>query len=370
MFHGVRKEADRKQRRYPLTNPSKPKLGDLKRAIPEDCFQPSTLISISYIARDITFATALIYLALHIQYLSTPSGRFVAWTCYGFLQGCVGTGIWILAHECGHGALFPHRILNNTVGWILHSILLVPYFSWQISHAQHHRYTGHMEKDTVFVPHTKAEYASKLKANVERLKDLAEDTPLLTASQLLLHQLFGWQAYLLWSVSAGNNFGGRGSKTQKWQNTSHFLPSSMHFLPSHFSLVLLSDFGLGLVWYALWVSAGKTDWYTVTLIYGVPYLWVNHWLGKTALPSPRTHTKFSTSQLQSPSSTTPIPKSPTTLLHDGRSSKEHWAPSIETLDSSADSSSTASSTRTSCITSSPRSLSTKPRKQHEPSSHC
>jgi omega-6 fatty acid desaturase (delta-12 desaturase) len=53
-----------------------------------------------------------------------------------------GTGLWVLAHECGHGAFSPSRTFNNVVGWVLHSALLVPYFSWQLSHSKHHKATG------------------------------------------------------------------------------------------------------------------------------------------------------------------------------------------------------------------------------------
>jgi fatty acid desaturase len=34
--------------------------------------------------------------------------------------------------------------LQDTVGYILHSLLLVPYFSWQRSHAVHHSKTNHL----------------------------------------------------------------------------------------------------------------------------------------------------------------------------------------------------------------------------------
>jgi len=44
---------------------------------------------------------------------------------------CVVTaGVWVIAHECGHQAFSNSQLINDTVGFILHSCLLVPYFSW------------------------------------------------------------------------------------------------------------------------------------------------------------------------------------------------------------------------------------------------
>jgi omega-6 fatty acid desaturase (delta-12 desaturase) len=42
---------------------------------------------------------------------------------------CVA-GVWVIAHECGHQAFSSSQLVNDTVGFILHSCLLVPYFSW------------------------------------------------------------------------------------------------------------------------------------------------------------------------------------------------------------------------------------------------
>lgn len=46
------------------------------------------------------------------------------------VQGAVCTGLWVIAHECGHQAFSKWQLLNDSVGIVLHSCLLVPYFSW------------------------------------------------------------------------------------------------------------------------------------------------------------------------------------------------------------------------------------------------
>ena len=42
------------------------------------------------------------------------------------------TGIWVIAHECGHQAFSKYQLVNDGVGLVFHSCLLVPYFSWQV----------------------------------------------------------------------------------------------------------------------------------------------------------------------------------------------------------------------------------------------
>ncbi len=47
--------------------------------------------------------------------------KFCLWTFYGFCVGLPATGLWVIAHECGHQAFSPSKTINNTVGWVLHS---------------------------------------------------------------------------------------------------------------------------------------------------------------------------------------------------------------------------------------------------------
>lgn len=59
-------------------------------------------------------------LPLPSPYLYTAA-RFALWSVYGFAAGLVATGLWVIAHECGHQAFSESKTINNTVGWILHS---------------------------------------------------------------------------------------------------------------------------------------------------------------------------------------------------------------------------------------------------------
>jgi len=69
-----------------------------------------------------------------------------------YVQGCVFVGLWIIAHECGHRAFSESQTLNNFVGHVLHSFLLVPFHSWRITHGHHHANTNCVEDDAVYIP--------------------------------------------------------------------------------------------------------------------------------------------------------------------------------------------------------------------------
>jgi hypothetical protein len=60
------------------------------------------------------------------------AARFALWSAYGFSAGLVATGLWVIAHECGHQAFSESKFINHTVGWVLHSasvIIIVCFFS-------------------------------------------------------------------------------------------------------------------------------------------------------------------------------------------------------------------------------------------------
>ncbi|KAJ5703251.1 oleate delta-12 desaturase [Penicillium malachiteum] len=254
-----------------------PTVDELRRAIPKHCFEKSVIISFGYLFRDILYVSTLIFGALHIHCIHSVTLRILAWAVYGFLQGLVGTGVWILAHECGHGAFTSNTTLNDTFGWILHSILLVPYFSWKITHARHHRYTGHMEKDTAFVPLTEDAFAKKNGMQIEDIGGLMQDTPLKTLAHLIAHQLFGWQLYLFTYETGGANSLPDGAIATKG-TVSHFDPHGPIFTRKQRTAILLSDLGI-LAMIGILVYAGRMiGFFNMIGLYLVPYLWVHHWL--------------------------------------------------------------------------------------------
>lgn len=248
---------------------------EIREAIPAHCFQRNTLHSLAWVAHDLLWAAGLGYAASFIDGAGFPSVlKWSLWSAYWVAQGIILTGVWILAHECGHQAFSPSKFINNTVGWILHSALLVPYHSWRISHGLHHKATGHLTRDQVFVPKTRSQRA---KSGIPALKDdpapdshheIFEDAPIVALWNLVIQQLFGWPAYLFVNAS-GQDYG---------RPTNHFDPTSPIFQKHHFWQIVSSDIGILSTIAALTYFANVYSFATVVKYYLIPYIFVNHWL--------------------------------------------------------------------------------------------
>jgi omega-6 fatty acid desaturase / acyl-lipid omega-6 desaturase (Delta-12 desaturase) len=262
-------------------------MNDILEAIPKECFERSALRGFGYIARDLFFI-AVLGITAHYTIPSLPTAyiRFCGWCIYGFLQGLFGTGIWVLAHECGHQAFSRWRTLNDIVGWTLHSALLVPYFSWQITHGNHHKATGHLTRDQVFVPVTRSHFVQGRGGNPKefpddedmteeqenKLFDLLEDAPIYSFARLVNQQMLGWLGYISTNVT-GQTYPGRAG----WE-VNHFNPGSPLFIKKDWYKILLSDLGLTITLTALFFASRQWGFLTIFKYYIVPYFWVNHWL--------------------------------------------------------------------------------------------
>lgn len=109
-------------------------LGTIRKAIPAHCWQRSLVKSFTYLMTDVLVCSALFYAATWIDHPAVPRwlAWLVLWPMYWFWQGAFGTGIWVIAHECGHGAFSDYEWVNDSVGLVFHSLLLVPYYSWYV----------------------------------------------------------------------------------------------------------------------------------------------------------------------------------------------------------------------------------------------
>jgi len=196
------------------------------------------------------------------------------WLAYAAVTGTVWTGMWVVAHECGHGAFSDNRKLQNAVGYFLHTLLLVPYFSWQRSHAVHHQHTNHITKGETHVP---------VVVNArEGIENGGGEGELENARrfgkgqwgflQLFLHLVIGWPAYLLWGATGGPKYG----------TSNHFVPVkpfNTNLWPASWpTKVWRSDVGIVGMLGLLGLLARKIGGNRLGLLYFAPYAFTNAWL--------------------------------------------------------------------------------------------
>eukprot|EP00931_Biecheleriopsis_adriatica_P090403 TRINITY_DN64391_c0_g1_i1.p1 TRINITY_DN64391_c0_g1~~TRINITY_DN64391_c0_g1_i1.p1 ORF type:complete len:416 (-),score=54.54 TRINITY_DN64391_c0_g1_i1:135-1382(-) len=265
-----------------LQQANTPTLAEIRAAIPKECFQHSTIRALSLVFRDGLVIASLFYLATRV--LRTPGVSeesltlfdWVGWALYSFLQGTAFIGWWVLAHECGHGGFSSNKQLNDCVGWVLHSFLLVPYFSWQYSHAKHHSNTNHLVNGESHVPETRADLK---KIGAVWVHDvLGEDC--FAVLELLGHLLVGWPLYLFFNLTGGRRL--KGAELQKPvpfpEVVDHFRPWSPLFPESWRVRIALSTLGVILTLGGLALACKTFGSAAVAVHYVGPYLWANAWL--------------------------------------------------------------------------------------------
>lgn len=192
-------------------------------------------------------------------------------------QGIVWTGLWVIAHDCGHSAFSNYAIINDTVGFILHSFLLAPYFSWKSTHRRHHIYANHITKDLNYVPPRRDEYARKIGLTTEMLDELGEDAPIVLFLRIILQQVIGWNWYIISNITCPPTATIKRNMSM-WRH-SHFDPWGAMFRDSEVGAVILSDIGCMTTIAGLCaLSRSGSGWEPVFWQYIVPWTWLNHWI--------------------------------------------------------------------------------------------
>ena len=54
--------------------------------------------------------------------------------------------LFMIQHDCGHGAFFRHRLANDWVGRAIGVLTLTPYDFWRSTHAVHHASSGNLDR--------------------------------------------------------------------------------------------------------------------------------------------------------------------------------------------------------------------------------
>ena len=248
-----------------------PSFNQIKNILPRHCFNRDTKTSLRYLTQSILIQIVVIYIGLRIP---LSKEMIPLWILYSLVSGTTAMGFWVLAHECGHGAFSINKSLETFIGYSLHSLLLVPYFSWQRSHSIHHRFTNHITNGETHVPmvidgdgineKTGGREELAISSSLGRLK--------YGTMQLFLHLGLGWPAYLLTGSTGGIRYG----------LSNHFWPrkpfSNKLWSSGWVRKVWLSDIGLIIVCLGLFKLISLFGFLPILAMYFGPLLVVNCWL--------------------------------------------------------------------------------------------
>jgi len=80
----------------------------------------------------------IMYYSLHYSYWLTLSLSVIA---SGFL-----VRLFIIFHDCGHGAFFASKRANDAVGMFFGILAFTPYYKWHKQHSVHHVTAGNLDK--------------------------------------------------------------------------------------------------------------------------------------------------------------------------------------------------------------------------------
>nr|XP_018916119.1 PREDICTED: delta(12) fatty acid desaturase FAD2-like [Bemisia tabaci] len=232
-------------------------LGQLKSLVPPHCFQRSLPRSLFHLIHDLVIIAVLSYVAVtYIPLLPWPV-QWLAWPLHWVATGTVAFGLWFLGHELGHQAFSEYEWLNDTIGFLVHSSMLVPYQSWKFSHHMHHVHTGSLEKDVAHLPRQKP---STLRRYL--------NSPVGRIFFLLLILTVGWPLYLICNLTG-----------RKYSRFNSFLDPNAPMYPPRMRLqVHLANAGvLAMAAILAWLAHTQgLAW--LAAVYWGPLVVVNAWL--------------------------------------------------------------------------------------------
>lgn len=219
-------------------------LQDIKQSIPKACFVKDTAKSFSFLIRDIAIVASL---AVAAYKFANP----LTWPLYWAAQGTMFWALFVIGHDCGHASFSENNKINNIVGLITHSSILVPFAGWQISHRTHHQNHGNVDTDESWYPLAKSVYDK-----IDFTAKLGRYNPLV---MLIAYPVYLW------------------ARTPP-KTGSHFDPSCDLFKPSEKNHVLTSTAGYFGMLGLLGFLGTKIGWGMLGALYGVPYFIGAAWL--------------------------------------------------------------------------------------------
>ncbi|KAI8818790.1 omega-6 fatty acid desaturase, endoplasmic reticulum isozyme 1 [Fimicolochytrium jonesii] len=223
-------------------------IGALRKALPARVFEKSLPISMAYFAFDTVVLAGLFVLYANF-FLPERHWSLGLWAAYAVWFNVTGIMLWslfVVGHDCGHGSFSNHKHVNATVGHLSHGFLLVPFWPWARSHAQHHQFHNHKEKDMSHTWSTPSE-------EIMGAKFIKNQPFLVPVAYAFL--------YLLAGLPDG----------------SHFLPWSKLFRNNKERAQCAFSVGVVLT-YLVAIRYASGSWTTFNYAYVVPWLAYNTWL--------------------------------------------------------------------------------------------
>ena len=89
-----------------------PSRKEVREAIPKHCFSRQTNRSLFFLSRTVIIQIAVVLLGLAIP---LTKEMIPVWILYAILSGTTSMGLWVLAHECGHGAFSKNKKLEADI---------------------------------------------------------------------------------------------------------------------------------------------------------------------------------------------------------------------------------------------------------------
>ena len=97
-----------------------------------------SIIELAITATPLVLVWAMMWAALGVGYwlsllLAPPAAGFLV-------------RLFMIQHDCGHGAFFGNRLANDWVGRVIGVLTLTPYDLWRHTHAIHHASSGNLDR--------------------------------------------------------------------------------------------------------------------------------------------------------------------------------------------------------------------------------
>ena len=168
-----------------------PSIKEFLNEIPNKYLKCNTITSLKYLLRSILIQALVVAVGTHIPFTTK---MIPIWILYAFISGTTAMGLWVIAHECGHGAFSNNKNLETSIGYFLHSLLF-----WKRSHSVHHRFTNNVTNGETHVPLVIYGNGTTEKAGGE--KELAFSSSLgktfYGVLQIILHLIFKKHSFCL-----------------------------------------------------------------------------------------------------------------------------------------------------------------------------